>query len=163
MNSVLFGILAVISLFLQVLHLNDITLMNYIPNIIIPILVFSQFYLNSRYHTVLFFLIGLMLDCSNPLLFGTFTFSFITISYLVTLIKNHLDLKIFTNKLVLIASANALFYLIYNLLFGVYYHQSMPTFFITLGISITLNSLLSVIVIGILDFIRLLKLDLSHE
>lgn len=163
MNSVIFGVLAVISLFIQVLHLNDISLINYIPNIIVPVLVFSQFYINSKYHTVLFFLIGLMLDCNNPLLFGTFTFSFVAVSYLITLVRNHLDLRLFSNKLILITSANALFYLIYNLLFGVYYHQSMLSFFLSLGISIILNSLLSTIVISVLDFIRMLKLDLSHE
>lgn len=162
-NSVLLGIVALGSLFLQVLTVNEMSLVNYTPNIILPILVYSQFYINSRYHITLFFIIGLMLDCSNPLLFGTFTFSFIAVSYLVTLIRNNLDLQILFNRLVLIVATNALLYLIYNLMFSIYYHQSVFTFFLSFGLGIIINTLLSIVIIIVLDFIRLLKLDLTND
>lgn len=163
MNSVLLGIVALGSLFFQVLSVNEMSLVNYTPNIILPILVYSQFYINSRYHITLFFIIGLMLDCSNPLLFGTFTFSFVAISYLVTLIRIHLDLQILFNKFVLITATNALLFLIYNLMFAIFYHQSGLEFLLSLGIGTVLNTLLSIVIIAVLDFVRLLKLDLTND
>ena len=147
----------------QTLSLNDLTLFSYIPNIIIPILIFSHFYLNITYHSILFFLIGLSLDCLNPPLFGTYTLSFMLLSYLITTIKNHIDLHIFANKLAMITICNVLFYLIYHFLISIVYKQDFISLLISFFISLISNTILSIIIIGLLDFLRMLKLDPTHE
>ncbi len=163
MNSVLLSILTLFGLFYQVLTLNEVSLFNYIPNILIALLIFSHFYLNINYHTLLFFLVGLALDCSNPLMFGTITFSFMLISYLTTTIRKHIDLHIFVNKLVLVVVSNAVFYLIYLFFSTITYKQPFPIILLNFAISLFLNTIFSVIIITVLDFIRMLKLDYSNE
>lgn len=163
MNALLLSALAIFGLFFQVLTLNELTFFNYIPNILIPILIFSHFYLNLNYHAILFFLIGMSLDCSNPLLFGTFTFSFMVLTYIVTLIRDHIDLQIFVNRLVLIAICNGIFHLIYFFFVSISYKQTFPTLILSFLFSTVLNIVFSFIVIAVLDFIKMLKLDYTND
>lgn len=163
MNSFLLSILSIFGLFYQVLTLNELSLFSFTPNILIPILIFSHFYLNINYHSILFFLIGISLDSSNPLLFGSITLSFMLVSYLVTLVRDHLDLHIFANKIVLISLCNAVFYLIDLFFTAITYPQKFSSLLITFLLSLLLNTIMSIIVIGILDFIKMLKLDYSNE
>ena len=163
MNFILLILLYIFGLFYQVLTLNEIVLLIYIPNILVPLWIFSHFYLNINYHTTLFFLLGLSLDSSNPLLFGTFTLSFMVISYLVTVIRDHLDLHIFANKLVLISLCNAVFYTIYFFFAAITYRQTFISLILDFIISTILNTIFSIIIIGILDFIKMLRIDYSDE
>ncbi|MBI9031826.1 hypothetical protein JEZ13_07500 [bacterium] len=163
MNSILLIILSIFGLFYQVLTLNEITLYNYIPNILIPLLIFSHFYLHINLHSILFFVIGIALDCSNPPLFGTYTLSFMVLSYIISTIRNHIDLHVFVNKLVMILICNGIFYLLYNLFVGIAFRQSFLTPIISLFISMILNTIISLFVIGLLDFIRLLKFEYPNE
>lgn len=163
MNSILLTLISILALFYQALTVNEISLMGYVPNIIIPILIFDHFYLKLNHHTILFFLIGLALDCSNPHMFGTITISFMIISYLVTTIRDHLDLQIFANKLVLISAINGVFYLIQSFFISITYQQKFFSLFISFLVSLVINTVLSIIIISALDFIRMLKLDLTNE
>jgi len=159
MNSLLFTILSIIALFYQVLTINEVTLLNYVPNILIAILIYSHFHLNLTFHTILFFMIGLALDTSNPPLFGTFTLTFMILSYLITIVRSHIDLRILANKLVLILVCNSIVYLLYYLFVGLTYNQDFLSLLIAFIVGTLLNTIISIIIVGILDFINLLKLE----
>lgn len=163
MNSISLTIFSFLSLYYQTLVLNDLSLGYYLPNILISLLIFSHFYLHINYHTVLFFLIGIALDCSNPIMFGFNTFSFLTISYLITLIKNHIDLTVFANKIAMIAVCNIVFYLLYVILASIVYQQTILALLFTFIMSFIINTICSLVIISILDFLRMLKFDPSNE
>ncbi len=163
MKALSLTILSVLSLYYQTLVLNEVSFVYFIPNIIVSLLIFSHFYLHINFHTFLFFLIGLAMDCNNPPLFGIYTFSFMTLSYLITLIKNHIDLDIFANKIAMISLSNAAFYILFSLMSAIVYKQSYLEMAITFIVSSALNTLLSFLVISLLDFLRMLKFDPTNE
>jgi hypothetical protein len=86
-----------------------------------------------------------------------------TLSYLITLIKNHIDLDIFANKIAMISLSNAAFYILFSLMSAIVYKQSYLEMAITFIVSSALNTLLSFLVISLLDFLRMLKFDPTNE
>lgn len=163
MNIFLLTLVSILTLYYQTLIVNNLSIYSYIPNIIVPTLIFCQFYLNNTYHSILFFLIGLALDSINPPMFGSNVLSFMILSYLISFIKAHLDLHIFANKIALITLSNAVFFLIYYIVNAIAFQPDFLFLLANFFLSLILNTLLSFIVISILDFIRMLKLDTSND
>ncbi len=163
MTAFLLTCLTLISLYYQSLILNELTILSYVPSIILPLMIYSHFYVNISYHSVLFFLVGLALDVNNPQLFGINTFAFMVLSYLITLIKNHLDMNISANKLAMISLCNGAYYLLYYLVSMLVFKQALLHISLSFIISLILNTVLSLILISVLDFLRMLKFSPNNE
>ena len=157
--AVLFTLIAT---YIQLLHVNEFNIGQYIPNIVLPILIFTQKRFNPKLHLIFFFIIGLMIDSMNPILFGNCTFSFVIAILVHKILNSHLELNLIANRVFLIFTVNVIFYAIYFINYSFSYGQFGLMLLLYFLIAILVNTLLSIFIITIFELLHNLKLDFNE-
>lgn len=131
----------------QYLYVNNIMLFHFIPNILLSLLIYSHLKVDLRIHAFIFFVCGIMLDCTNPLMFGVNTFGFMLASYAVSIMKEHLDIRSITNRIIIVLMVNILYYLLFSITYSVVYSFDLLEFALSVLLGSLINTLLSVLLI----------------
>ncbi len=163
MSSIILVILTLVSSFYQALFINEYTLGIYVPNIVLSLFIFSHHISNKYTHLITFFIIGLVLDSLNPIMFGTNTLSFMLLISLNNTLKAHFSLDLVVNRLLQIFAINLIYYGLYFINYAIRFEIDFISSLLFQLLGILINFVITLILFFIFDLIIHLKLDFNEN
>lgn len=149
-------------LYLQLLLMPALAIMNVVPLILLPWLIYIVWKQAWELSLPVVFLIGLMYDTLNPSLFGMHALFFVLLAVLIDVLRIPFEQDSNVAKLIAIGSTNLIFSLLYLLAQGLSWGFDAKVYRLSV-LGFFYNLIFSLLLFTVMQFISKLRIVVIHD